>query len=55
MKVTQLDLAGQGAWPDLALERLSPELNVVYGPPRTGKSAVAQLAAHLLYGKATGA
>ena len=53
MKVTQLDLAGQGSWPDLALERLSPELNVVYGPPRTGKSAVAQLAAHLLYGKSS--
>jgi hypothetical protein len=51
MKVTQLDLAGQGSWHDLSVERLSPELNVVYGPPQTGKSAVAQLAAHLLYGK----
>lgn len=51
MKVTELHVAGQGAWPELAVERLSPELNVVYGPPRTGKSTVAQLAAQLLYGR----
>jgi len=51
MKVTELHVAGQGAWPELAVERLSPELNVVYGPPRTGKSTIAQLAAQLLYGR----
>lgn len=51
MKVTELHVAGQGAWPELAVERLSPELNVVYGLPRTGKSTVAQLAAQLLYGR----
>jgi uncharacterized protein YunC (DUF1805 family) len=52
MKVTQIRVAGQGAWPHLTLPSLSPELNVLYGPPRTGKSTVAHLAAHLLYGKA---
>jgi uncharacterized protein YhaN len=51
MKVTQLHLAGQGSWGDLSVDGLRPELNVVYGSPRTGKSAVAQLAGHLLYGK----
>ncbi len=51
MKVTELHVAGQGAWPDLAVDRLTPELNVFYGPPRTGKSTVAQLAAQLLYGR----
>jgi hypothetical protein len=51
MKVTQLRLAAQGAWPELLVDRFSPELNVLFGPPRAGKSTVAQLAAHLLYGK----
>ena len=51
MKVTQLRLAGQGAWPELFVDRFGPELNVFSGQPGTGKSTVAQLAAHLLYGK----
>src|SRR4051794_17021914 len=55
MKVTQLRLAGNAAQPDLALDRITPELNVVFGSPGAGKSSVAQLAAHLLYGKANAA
>lgn len=55
MKVTQLRLAGQGAWPKLTVDRCHPELNVFTSPPRSGKSTLAQLAAHLLYGKADGA
>lgn len=51
MKVTQIRVAGQGAWPPLSVASLSPELNVLYGPPRAGKSTVALLASHLLYGK----
>ncbi len=51
MNVTQLRLAGQGAWPELVVDRFAPELNVFFGGPRTGKSTVAQLAAQLLYGK----
>jgi hypothetical protein len=51
MKVKQIRVAGQGAWPALGLGELSPELTVLCGPPRTGKSTVAHLAAHLLYGK----
>lgn len=51
MNVTQLRLAGQGAWPELVIDRFAPELNVFFGHPRTGKSTIAQLAAQLLYGK----
>jgi len=50
LTVTQLTLDGEGAWPDLHLENLSPQINVLYGPPRTGKSSVAQLLGHLMYG-----
>ncbi len=55
MKVTQIRVAGQTAWPQLVLNSLSSDLSVVFGPPHTGKSTVAQLAAHLLYGKPEGA
>ncbi|HYO24081.1 MAG TPA: DUF4332 domain-containing protein [Lacipirellulaceae bacterium] len=51
MKVTQIRLAGQGALPSLGLAGLSPELTVLVGPAQSGKTSVAQLAAHLLYGK----
>ena len=49
--ITQLSLAGEGAWPDLHIEKISPQLNVFFGPPRAGKSSVAQLVGHLMYGK----
>ncbi len=52
MRVTQLRLAGNAVRPDLLLDRISPELNAVFGTPSAGKTAVAQLAAQLLYGKA---
>jgi|GEM_PF-1361793 len=51
MAVTRLQLTGEGAWPDLTAEPLSSQLNVFYGPPRTGKSSLAQLIGHLLYGR----
>lgn len=49
--ISQLSLAGDGAWPDLQVDKLSAELNVFYGNPRSGKSSIAQLVGHLLYGK----
>lgn len=55
MNVTQLRLAGHGAWPELFVDRFSPDLNVFFSPPRTGKSTVAQLASQLLYGKSDSA
>jgi hypothetical protein len=51
MNVTQLRLAGQGSWPELSIDQIGPQLNVFYGQAKTGKSTVAQLVAHLLYGK----
>ena len=50
LRITELNLAGEGAWPDLCVEQLSSQLNVFYGPPRAGKSSVAQLVGHLMYG-----
>ena len=55
LNITGLSLAGDGAWPDLHVETLTPQLNVFYGPPRAGKSSVAQLVGHLLYGKSESA
>ena len=51
MRISQLSLAGRGAWPDLHLDALSPQLNVFFADPRGGKSTVARLIGHLLYGK----
>ena len=48
MIFTQLSLMGQGPWPDLHLDRLSEQTNVLYGAPRSGKSTVAQFVVHLL-------
>ncbi|TWU29244.1 DUF4332 domain-containing protein [Bythopirellula polymerisocia] len=53
MRITQLSLAGRGAWPDLLADPVHPQLNVFFGKPGAGKSTVAQLANHLLFGKAT--
>lgn len=55
MRIAQLSLAGRGAWPDLHVEQLHSQLNVFFGKPGAGKSTIAQLANHLLYGKAQSA
>lgn len=51
LSLTKLSLAGEGTWPDLHFEALAPQLNVFYGPPSSGKSSLAHLIGHLLYGK----
>ncbi|MCA9230906.1 MAG: DUF4332 domain-containing protein [Planctomycetales bacterium] len=51
MRISQMSLEGRGAWPDLYLDALSPKLNVFFAAPRGGKSTLAQLVSHLLYGK----
>ena len=51
MRITQLTLEGRDAWPDLQIDAIKPALNVFYGQPQSGKSTVAQLVSHLLYGK----
>ncbi|NOY42049.1 MAG: DUF4332 domain-containing protein [Planctomycetes bacterium] len=51
MRISQLSLEGRGAWPDLQVDSLNSQLNVFFGDPRTGKSTIARLASHLIYGK----
>ena len=55
MRITHLSLSGHGAWPDLQIGAVQPQLNVIYGQAHTGKSTAAQLVSHLLYGKASSA
>lgn len=50
--IAQITLQGEGTWPDLHAEHVSPQLNVFYGQSKSGKSTIAQLLGHLLYGKA---
>jgi hypothetical protein len=52
MRISQLNLQGHGAWPDLHLTELSGQLNLFCAGPRGGKSTLARLIGHLLYGKA---
>ncbi len=52
MRISQLNLQGHGAWPDLHLSELSGQLNLFCAGPRGGKSTLARLIGHLLYGKA---
>jgi len=51
MRISQLSLGGHGAWPDLHLAELSGELNLFCAGPCGGKSTLARLIGHLLYGK----
>ena len=51
MRITQLSLNGIGAWPNLQIDNLRGDLNVFFAPPQAGKSTIAQLVSHLLYGK----
>lgn len=51
LRILELDISGEGSWPDLHVQNLSPQLNVFFGAPRTGKSSIAALMAHLMYGK----
>lgn len=51
MRISQLNLVGLGNWPDLHISELSTQLNVFFSGPRGGKSTLARLVSHLLYGK----
>lgn len=55
MRITALGLSGDVSWPNLELDCLDPQLNLLYAPPRGGKSTLAHLIGHLLYGKSEGA
>jgi DNA repair exonuclease SbcCD ATPase subunit len=51
MRIVALSLAETAGWPALEFTALSSGLNVICGPARSGKSTVAELAAHSLFGK----
>ncbi len=50
MKIAALTLHGSAGWPSLRWNTIAPGLNVVHGRPGTGKSAVADLLGHAIYG-----
>lgn len=50
MRISRLTAVGFDGWGDFSAS-LAAQTNVIYGDARTGKSTLAQLAAHILYGK----
>jgi len=51
MRIAALSLGGVAGWPAIELSAVSEGLNVVCGPARSGKSTLADLVAHALFGK----
>ncbi len=54
MKITGMEVDGYGVWSGLKLERLSGELNVLYGPNEAGKTTLLQFVRSILYGFSPG-
>jgi energy-coupling factor transporter ATP-binding protein EcfA2 len=53
MQIAAMTQHGVAGWPSLKWGPLTPALNAVCGPPRSGKTTLANLLAHTLFGKAT--
>ena len=51
MRISAITLDGHHGRPDLSIDSLAPGLNVFYGPAGTGKTALADLVSHALYGR----
>jgi uncharacterized protein YhaN len=51
MRISSIGLDGIAGWPQLELSGIASGLNVIYGPARSGKSTVANLLAHAVFGK----
>ena len=54
MKISQICVQGTAASQSLHVNDVTGHINVFYGPPRSGKSTIARLTGHLLYGKHAG-
>jgi len=52
MRIAAINQHGVAGWPTLELDSISAGLNTIYGPARTGKTAMADLVGHALFGKA---
>ena len=55
MRILEFGLNGNGIWPDVRADDLSHSLTAFFGPSASGKSTIAGLLAHVLYGKVPGA
>lgn len=51
MKIVALHQHQTSDWPELGTDALAPGLNVFYGPAASGKTTLADLATHALYGR----
>lgn len=51
MRITALALKASPRWPGLRTESLAPGLNVFHGPTGSGKTVLADLISHALFGK----
>lgn len=51
MRIAEISLHSASDWPDVGTDALSPGLNVFHGPSASGKSTVADLVTHTIYGR----
>ncbi|MCC7474847.1 MAG: hypothetical protein IT425_05590 [Pirellulales bacterium] len=51
MRVTKVLVYGEAGWPGVCLDSLSGRLTAICGPSNSGKSTLAALMGHLLFGK----
>ena len=51
MRIAALSLHSTSGWPELGTDALAPGLHVFHGPSASGKSTVADLLTHAIYGR----
>jgi energy-coupling factor transporter ATP-binding protein EcfA2 len=51
MRIATLALHANHDWPELGTDALAPGLNVIHGPSASGKTTLADLVTHALYGR----
>ncbi|MBW8884897.1 MAG: AAA family ATPase, partial [Planctomycetia bacterium] len=50
MRIKRIEIDGFGVWKGLALEELSDQATVIYGPNEAGKTTLMQFVRAVLYG-----